>query len=497
MTTSLSCAPLACIGAVLFACSCTDGDRAAVALPDGGQAGSTGAAGQSGTDGGAGAAGQPGLDGSLDADAALDQAAMDVAMDGTQEAGEDGDCKLWETFVSEEGAASAEAQKLALAEALLQQVQGAGGFPIRCADQVHFMFQAPPSMSAPHVAGDFNGWDASKAPMSLIAGSTWRASLTIDAGPNRYKYKFTDGSSWIADPVARRFGFDQNGEYALVSGGMGQGHLERLPAVSGAGLKARPLTMYLPPGYEAGGESLPVLYAHDGQNLFDPNGAYGSWKLDAAIEALLAQGEIEPMVVVGIHNTVDRMDEYTHVADDLGSGPVGGKADAYYQLVTEAVMPLVEQHYRVKTGPQNTWTMGSSLGGLISLYFGMTHPEVFGRVAGLSTTAGWGSIGPGEHQPTIIELAQSAGKQALRIYLDSGGGPGSDGCPDTDQDGIQDDSATAQDNYCESAQLRDVYAAAGYTFDVDLIHWWEPDAEHNEAAWAARLSHPLVALAGK
>ena len=157
-------------------------------------------------------------------------------------------------------------------------------------------------------------------------------------------------------------------------------------------------------------------------------------------------------------------------------------------------MPLVGKHYRVKTGPANTWTMGSSLGGVISLYFGMKHPEVFGRVAGMSTTAGWGSIAL--HNQTLIELLPTLGKPSAVFYLDSGGDDGGgSGCVDTDGDGIRDDTSNAGDNYCESLQLREVFLAQGYVSGSDLEYWWEAGAEHNEAAWAARVYRPLEILA--
>jgi hypothetical protein len=124
----------------------------------------------------------------------------------------------------------------------------------------------------------------------------------------------------------------------------------------------------------------------------------------------------------------------------------------------------------------------------------MKHPDVFWRVAGLSSTAGWGSIEV--HNETIIELLPKLGKPAVVFYLDSGGSDGG-GCVDADSDGIRDDNPNAGDNYCETVQMRDVMASAGYQFGVDLVHWHEPGAAHNEAAWAARVGRPLAVLAAK
>jgi predicted alpha/beta superfamily hydrolase len=134
--------------------------------------------------------------------------------------------------------------------------------------------------------------------------------------------------------------------------------------------------------------------------------------------------------------------------------------------------------------------MGSSLGGLVSLYFAHAYPDDYDFAASLSGTVGWGSIGM--HNPTIIELMAADGHGPVPLYVDSGGGGT---CEDADGDGIEDDAADGADNYCENIQLRDSLVDAGYQYEVDLWHWWEPDAEHNEMAWAARVFRPLQIFA--
>jgi len=402
------------------------------------------------------------------------------------------DCDRIVALEAELTAAASDAEKVSVTEQYLVEIEQSGGFPVRCAPDATFFFRLPAGWGAPHVAGDFNGWDASADPMVQVAGDLYRLTLPVDTGPHRYLYKITDGNNWVADPMARRFGFDDYGEYSLVQGGTSQGHLERYYGIAGNGLPSRPLSIYLPPGYETSTSDYPVLYAHDGQNLFDPEAMWGGWHLDETAEQLITTGDIQPLIIVGIHNTSARMDEYTHVQDIISGQPIGGSGEAYYGLVRTRVMPLVEGHYRVRTGPENTWAMGSSLGGLISLYFGLQHADVFGRVAGLSSTLGWGSIGT--HNPTLMELMPTYGTPPVIFYLDSGGTDGG-GCTDTDNDGVFDDTPGASDNYCETVQMRDVLEAAGYTHDVDLFHWHEAGAEHNEAAWAARVDIPLKVLA--
>jgi predicted alpha/beta superfamily hydrolase len=193
-------------------------------------------------------------------------------------------------------------------------------------------------------------------------------------------------------------------------------------------------------------------------------------------------------MIVGIDNTAARMDEYTQVEDDIGD-VVGGRGDDYAALVQDVVRPLVAEVYGE---PGIVGTMGSSLGGLISLHIGLTYPSEYDFVASLSGTLGWGSIGPDHTGETMIERYAAAGKQAFVVYLDSGGnGP----CADSDGDGIDDDGDSS-DNYCETIQMRDELESQGYVFDAELFHWHEPDALHNEQAWADRAFRPLDIFIG-
>src|SRR5206468_2286095 len=97
--------------------------------------------------------------------------------------------------------------------------------------------------------------------------------------------------------------------------------------------------------------------------------------------------------------------EYTHVADDIGNGPIGGKGDEYAALVEDVIRPLIADQYGE---PAVVGTLGSSLGGLISLHIGLTYPDAYDFVGSMSGTLGWGSIGPNTGQ-TMIERYAAAG----------------------------------------------------------------------------------------
>jgi predicted alpha/beta superfamily hydrolase len=156
------------------------------------------------------------------------------------------------------------------------------------------------------------------------------------------------------------------------------------------------------------------------------------------------------------------------------------------------VRTLIATHYGE---PPIIGLLGSSLGGLISFHIAARHPGQYDFAASMSGTMGWGSIGltGGAQNETMIERYQALGHGATKLYLDSGG---NGTCVDSDNDGIEDDALDGSDNHCENKQLESVLYAAGYVADVDVWHWWEPGAPHNEAAWGARVFRPLQIFAG-
>src|SRR5438477_979043 len=124
----------------------------------------------------------------------------------------------------------------------------------------------------------------------------------------------------------------------------------------------RDLVVYLPPDYEESGRRYPVLYLHDGQNLFDPETAYVrgmDWKVDETADALIRAGKIEPLIIVGVFNTGEhRIEEYTPTRDrKLG----GGHAELYGRMLVEELKPFIEARYRTLRDAHHTGLGGSSL----------------------------------------------------------------------------------------------------------------------------------------
>ena len=153
----------------------------------------------------------------------------------------------------------------------------------------------------------------------------------------------------------------------LLSGDFDMGTLE----------KKRKIWIYLPPGYENSDKDYPVLYMHDGQNLFDGSTSFtGEWEVDETLDQLSESRSLE-LIVVGIENDgPERIHEYTPY--ELTSYASRVEGAAYVRFITEVLKPYVDVNYRTLTDREHTGIMGSSLGGLISFYAAMEFEETFG-----------------------------------------------------------------------------------------------------------------------
>ena len=234
---------------------------------------------------------------------------------------------------------------------------------------------------------------------------------------------------------------------------------------------ARNVSIYLPPQYAGEPERrFPVLYLHDGQNLFDPHTSYipgHTWRAHTTADRLTAEGLIEPVILIGVDNTgARRMAEYTPTEDyKLG----GGEGDAYGRLLIEELKPFVDRSFRTRPEAASTAIGGSSLGGLISLHLALRHPEVFGRAAVLSPSIWW------DRRSILAEVRRLTGKLDLRLWLDMGTAEGATHLRDTDQ-------------------LHRLLIARGWRDEVDLAYRRVENGLHTEDAWADRLDKILVFL---
>ncbi len=240
----------------------------------------------------------------------------------------------------------------------------------------------------------------------------------------------------------------------------------------------RSLIVYLPPGYAGGTERYPVLYMHDGQNLFDAKTSFAGveWGVDETAERLIKAGKLPKLIIVGIFNNTDRMSEYTPFKE----GDRGGNGDAYLAFLVETVKPFIDKTYRTQPGRNTTAIAGSSLGGLISLYAAYKYPDVFGAAGVVSPALGWAN----EAVPEYVRTHKPA--HAPRIWLDMG----------TEEwpDGKTADGQPLALAWCR--KLVQILEAQGMQPERDFHYEQVTGAKHNEAAWAQRCDQMLLFLLG-
>lgn len=250
-------------------------------------------------------------------------------------------------------------------------------------------------------------------------------------------------------------------------------------------------------------DSVKVVYMHDGQMLFDSTGTWNGqeWRVDEAVGELMGEGRMGPVIVVAIPNNGDkRYAEYfpERVLEAVGEqvrerviGQVmGGQAlgDAYVRFLADELRPEVERQFPVRAGPENRVVMGSSMGGLISLYAGLERPDVFGRVGAISTH--WPMV-PGN----LLEAVEGENPyfEAYRDYLEQRIPRAETGSHVFYFDyGTQ----TLDSLYAPYQKRVDqIMLGKGYS----LRNWRSlvfPGAAHDERSWAERLRLPLLVLAG-
>lgn len=244
---------------------------------------------------------------------------------------------------------------------------------------------------------------------------------------------------------------------------------------------ARRVEVWLPPDYATDTAHYPVLYMHDGQNVFDPATAYGGvdWGVDETMTALIAARAIRPAIVVAVWNTPARGQEYMAAKAIPAGEPSLGRGtpvvyhgpwlgDGYQRFLVEELKPFIDRSYRTRPGRADTFVMGSSMGGIASLYAMAEYPQVFGAAAALST-----------HWP----IAPTAMREYLRRTMPD---------PATHRVYMDIGTATLDSLYPPHQRAADsLFLAAGYRPGVNLHTEIFTGAEHNERAWRTRVHIPL------
>ena len=238
----------------------------------------------------------------------------------------------------------------------------------------------------------------------------------------------------------------------------------------------RDVWVYLPPGYASAKASTryPVLYMHDGNNVFDGKTAFGGheWGADETAEKLIRSGELPPFIIVGVGNTSDRTSEYTWVAGEYQGKTLGGGGRDYAKFLVSELKPLIDKTYRTKPDRANTAVIGSSLGGLMDLYLARHESDVFGKIGVMSPSVWWSDravLGEVPGMPTNV-----------KIWLDMGAREGSD-------------AAQGLEN---ARDLKQALLKRGFVEGQNLAYHEDAMGGHNEQAWAYRLPMALKFLFG-
>lgn len=228
----------------------------------------------------------------------------------------------------------------------------------------------------------------------------------------------------------------------------------------------RDVLVWLPPGYAEGTQRYPVLYLHDGQNKFDPTTSFAGvdWDADGAATRLIEKGEVRPFIMVAVYNSPARIAEYN---------PSTRAGRAYGRFLVEELMPVIDQHFRTLGGREQA-TMGSSMGGLISLALLWWYPDRFFGAAALSPSLWilWRTGG-------VVNWLrrQPAPTQPIRLYFDHGT-----------------ESHEARIATHVKRTLDYIHQAAVPCETVD--YFIADHGAHDETSWRARLGRPLRFLFG-
>ncbi len=275
------------------------------------------------------------------------------------------------------------------------------------------------------------------------------------------------------------------------------GRVEAFPQMGGKYLSARNVTVWIPDAYDRG-DTCDVLYMHDGQMLFDSTSTWNhqEWQVDEVAGRLIKEGKMRPTIIVGIDNDdSERLNDYypQRVVEYVDSAlreqinPNRFHADAYLRFIVEELKPMIDSRYRVHTDAAHTFIMGSSMGGLISLYALCEYPNVFGGAACMSTHLPLmlpNALGNPQfdHEPVAeafrAYVANTLPTNSKLLYMDRG------------TETVDTNYVAYQDAFDQMMKNRQ-WDTAHYRSLVFNGH------AHDEISWARRLDQPFLFLLAK
>jgi len=238
---------------------------------------------------------------------------------------------------------------------------------------------------------------------------------------------------------------------------------------------SRKIVVYTPPSYyENTLKTIEnVLIMHDGENLFNASTSFSgvAWNCQTTINDLVVAGTIDEVLIVGVYNTLNRINEYTYSYDPQCECPngAGGQGDLYLNLLSEQIIPFVRANYRVGTGVENLAILGSSLGGLISCYAGWTRSSEYSMTGCMSSSFWWNN----EDFDRLI-INASMPQYPIKIYLDSG------------------NAGPDQDDVNQTRTVRNHLENVGFILGENLYYYLQIGGQHSEYYWGKRFHVPMT-----
>jgi alpha-glucosidase (family GH31 glycosyl hydrolase) len=370
-------------------------------------------------------------------------------------------------------------------------------FSFNCLSQVTIVLKDIPKDTPKEpsifISGDFEGWTGGNEKYALKRKNNIY-SITLPKKDQSILFKFTLGSWKTAesnkvgeslDNRSHKFSKKHDTIYLNIQGWSHLFDSKKAPTISKNVFildkefnipqldRKRKIWMYLPADYKVSNESYPVVYMHDAQNIFDKNSSFsGEWNVDETLDKLFKEHNLK-VIVVGIDNGgKKRLDEYSPWKNKKYGG---GEGEMYVDFIANTLKPYIDKNYKTLTNKSNTGIIGSSMGGLISYYAALKHPEIFGKI-GVYSPSFWFS-------PKVNEFTKkNANLKNTKMYFLVG-----------DKEGVKPGSNKKSGMVSDMNHVINILKNQNFPLE-NIKAKIVPDGKHNEELWRTNFKETILWL---